>query len=59
MSYHKYIQPSLLRTLQLALYLVDQVLLIGGGDGGVARELARHPGVEQVVHCEIDDQVQY
>lgn len=36
---------------------MDQVLLIGGGDGGVARELARYPGVEQVIQCEIDDEV--
>ncbi|KAK3876877.1 hypothetical protein Pcinc_018373 [Petrolisthes cinctipes] len=34
-----------------------KVLVVGGGDGGVVRELARHPGVEQVIQCEIDDQV--
>lgn len=32
-----------------------QVLIIGGGDGGVAREVVRHPLVEEVVQCEIDE----
>eukprot|EP00545_Synedropsis_sp_CCMP1620_P001525 CAMPEP_0119008010 /NCGR_PEP_ID=MMETSP1176-20130426/3401_1 /TAXON_ID=265551 /ORGANISM="Synedropsis recta cf, Strain CCMP1620" /LENGTH=302 /DNA_ID=CAMNT_0006960261 /DNA_START=153 /DNA_END=1061 /DNA_ORIENTATION=- len=31
-----------------------KVLVIGGGDGGVLREIARHPGVEEIVICEID-----
>ena len=31
--------------------------MVGGGDGGVVRELAKHPAVEEVVQCEIDDQV--
>lgn len=31
-----------------------QVLIIGGGDGGVAREVCKHSCVEQVHHCEID-----
>lgn len=31
-----------------------QVLIIGGGDGGTAREVLRHPGVEQVEMVEID-----
>ena len=31
--------------------------MVGGGDGGVARELARHPAVEEVVQCEIDEEV--
>lgn len=30
------------------------VLIIGGGDGGMAREVLRHPGVERVVMAEID-----
>eukprot|EP00522_Entomoneis_paludosa_P007854 CAMPEP_0172443566 /NCGR_PEP_ID=MMETSP1065-20121228/3801_1 /TAXON_ID=265537 /ORGANISM="Amphiprora paludosa, Strain CCMP125" /LENGTH=270 /DNA_ID=CAMNT_0013193837 /DNA_START=214 /DNA_END=1026 /DNA_ORIENTATION=+ len=34
-----------------------RVLVIGGGDGGVLREVARHPGVEQIVICELDQQV--
>jgi spermidine synthase len=31
-----------------------RVLVIGGGDGGVLREVAKHPGVEEIVECEID-----
>ncbi len=31
-----------------------QVLIIGGGDGGVARELAKHEAVKRIVQCEID-----
>jgi len=30
------------------------VLIIGGGDGGVAREVVKHPAVKEVVQCEID-----
>jgi spermidine synthase len=33
------------------------VLIIGGGDGGVAREIQKHPTVESVVLCEIDELV--
>jgi spermidine synthase len=34
-----------------------KVLVIGGGDGGVLREIARHPGVEEIVICELDADV--
>ena len=34
---------------------VLQVLIIGGGDGGVAREVAKHPKVKHVDQCEIDE----
>ncbi|EEC43311.1 spermine/spermidine synthase [Phaeodactylum tricornutum CCAP 1055/1] len=34
-----------------------KVLVIGGGDGGVLREIARHPSVEEIVICEIDKDV--
>lgn len=30
------------------------MLIIGGGDGGVAREVCKHPAVKYVVQCEID-----
>lgn len=30
------------------------VLVVGGGDGGVLREVARHRGVEQIHIAEID-----
>lgn len=33
------------------------VLVIGGGDGGVLREVSRHTSVEQVDICEIDKMV--
>eukprot|EP01033_Poteriospumella_lacustris_P010003 gene10003-7151_t len=34
-----------------------KVLIIGGGDGGVLREVVKHPGVQEIHMCEIDDQV--
>uniref|UniRef100_A0A8C3JYB1 Spermidine synthase n=1 Tax=Calidris pygmaea TaxID=425635 RepID=A0A8C3JYB1_9CHAR len=36
---------------------LPQVLIIGGGDGGVLREVVKHPTVESVVQCEIDEDV--
>lgn len=33
------------------------VLIVGGGDGGVAREVAKHPLVEKIVQVEIDAKV--
>ena len=33
------------------------MLIVGGGDGGVLREVAKHPGVERIVMCEIDEGV--
>jgi len=35
----------------------ERVLIIGGGDGGVAREVSKHPKVKEVVMCEIDQVV--
>jgi spermidine synthase len=34
-----------------------KVLVIGGGDGGVVREVLKHSSVEQVVLCDIDEAV--
>lgn len=34
-----------------------RVLIIGGGDGGILREVLRHPSVEQVTQVEIDQAV--
>jgi spermidine synthase len=34
-----------------------QVLVIGGGDGGVLREISRHSSVESIDICEIDQLV--
>lgn len=36
---------------------VRRVLIIGGGDGGMLREVCRHPGVERVTQVEIDQAV--
>ena len=33
----------------------EKVLIIGGGDGGVAREVAKHPLVKHITQCEIDE----
>lgn len=33
----------------------ERVLIIGGGDGGVARECAKHPLVKKIIQCEIDE----
>jgi len=30
------------------------VLIIGGGDGGIARECSKHPAVKTITQCEID-----
>ena len=32
-----------------------RVLVIGGGDGGVVREVLKHESVEEVVLCDIDE----
>lgn len=34
-----------------------KVLIVGGGDGGVAREVVKHPSVIEVDQVEIDDRV--
>lgn len=28
--------------------------MIGGGDGGILREVAKHPSVEEITICELD-----
>ncbi len=33
------------------------VLVVGGGDGGAVREALKHPSVDRVVLCEIDERV--
>jgi len=32
-----------------------KVLVVGGGDGGVIREILKHPSVEKAILCEIDE----
>lgn len=34
-----------------------KVLIIGGGDGGTAREVLKHPEVEECIVCELDEEV--
>ena len=34
-----------------------RVLVVGGGDGGIVREVLKHASVEEVVMCEIDEEV--
>ncbi len=36
---------------------LDNVLVIGGGDGGTVRELLKHPNCGQITLCEIDAKV--
>lgn len=36
------------------LFLFLQVLVIGGGDGGILREISRHSSIQQIDICEID-----
>ncbi|XP_018575780.1 spermidine synthase [Anoplophora glabripennis] len=35
----------------------EKVLIVGGGDGGVAREVDKHPLVKEIVQVEIDEKV--
>ena len=37
-----------------ALAEPKRVLIVGGGDGGILREVLKHPSVEQATLCEID-----
>jgi spermidine synthase len=41
----------------MALDKPRQVLVVGGGDGGVMREVLKHPSVERAFLCEIDREV--
>ena len=38
----------------MALARPRRVLVVGGGDGGVLREVLKHPSVEKATLCEID-----
>ena len=37
--------------------VAQRVLVIGGGDGGVLREVTRHAGVSSIEICELDEMV--
>ncbi len=41
----------------LSLEAPERVLIVGGGDGGVLREVLKHPSVRRVDLCEIDQSV--
>jgi spermidine synthase len=43
--------------LIIFLFAITQVLVIGGGDGGVLREIIKHPSLVQVTLVEIDASV--
>ncbi len=52
-AYHEMmVHPALCAAPSIA-----RVLVIGGGDGGTAREVLRHPGVERCTMIEIDRRV--
>ena len=37
----------------------EYILVIGGGDGGVLREVAKHSSVKEIHICEIDEVCNY
>ena len=49
-AYHE----ALVQIPMMALPLARAALVVGGGDGGVIRELARHKGLERIDMVEID-----
>jgi spermidine synthase len=53
MYYHEMLTHPALMTHPAPL----RALIIGGGDGGAAREVLRHPSVEEVIWSEIDEAV--
>lgn len=56
LSLHYTEDESSLAVSHRPLYFFSlQVLIIGGGDGGVLREVVKNPLVESVVLCEIDE----
>ncbi len=50
-------QEMLVHTPLFAHPSPETVLVIGGGDGGVLREIARHPDIRSIDICEIDEMV--
>lgn len=52
-----YYHEMLVHPTLIAAPNIRRVLIVGGGDGGTAREVLRHPGVERVVLVEIDRRV--
>lgn len=55
---HEYVYHEMIAHIPLFLHHhPKQILIIGGGDGGTAREVLRHPSVERCVLVEIDELV--
>ena len=55
---HEFVYHEMLAHVGLNTHSNPQkVLVIGGGDGGVVREIVKHKGVRKVVHVEIDQMV--
>jgi len=50
-------QEMLAHTPLFAHPAPKRVLVVGGGDGGILREIARHEGVQAIDICEIDEMV--
>jgi len=48
---------TMAHTALLSLEAPERVLIVGGGDGGVLREVLKHPSVGRVDVCEIDRSV--
>lgn len=54
----EFIYHEMMVHVPMAVHLkVRSVLVIGGGDGGTARELIRYPAIEQIDVVEIDEEV--
>src|SRR5690606_33134292 len=52
-----YYHENIIHPAAVAHPAPKKVLVIGGGDGGSAEELLKHPSIEQVTLVELDDQV--
>ena len=50
-------QESIVHIPMFAHKNPKKVFIVGGGDGGVLREVVKHPGVEEIHMCEIDPKV--
>ena len=52
---HVHTLTYLVALLVICVHGILQVLVVGGGDGGVVREVAKHSCVEEIHLCEIDE----
>lgn len=53
----EFVYHDLITHVPLCIHADPRHLVVGGGDGGTVREVLKHPGVERVVLCEIDERV--